>query len=279
LASKPSFFNWEMNFRAACTGCGQTKEADAFGYRNKAAGRRHRRCKTCVAGYSRTHYVARKARYIAASRKNSHRRRRGLARLVIEYLRTHPCVDCGQDDPLVLDFDHVDPTKRRGTVYRLVHQGLSWATVETEIAKCLVRCANCHHGRTAQQFRWLKIEFAFGVAEPEQRVETPRQRRMRPSGLRLSPPVHRQNSVGEAGAVCVLCGQVKSLDAFHFRSKKAQSRHHVCAECFNAYRRKHYRLYRAEYVERKCGRPAAAPARVAVPALAVPDKAPLRRLW
>lgn len=69
---------------------------------------------------------------------------------VREYLQTHPCVDCGEDDWIVLDFDHV-----RGVKYKeisiLVGHGYSLPTVVAEIAKCEVRCANCHRRVTAQR--------------------------------------------------------------------------------------------------------------------------------
>lgn len=70
-----------------------------------------------------------------------------------EYLRLHPCVDCGEADPVVLEFDHVRGTKRCN-VSQMVSSYLSWATILKEIAKCDVRCANCHRRRTAIQFGW-----------------------------------------------------------------------------------------------------------------------------
>jgi hypothetical protein len=41
-------------------------------------------------------------------------RRRNLL-FLLDYLRTVPCIDCGETDPVVLDFDHVGP-KRAGVV-------------------------------------------------------------------------------------------------------------------------------------------------------------------
>ena len=232
-----------------CTQCGETKEAEAFGFRNKATGRRQRRCKVCVGGYGRKHYAVHKAQYVAKSRRNSEARRRELAQQVRRYLRVHPCVDCGQRDPLVLEFDHVDPATKRSTIYRLVHHACSWKAVRSEIEKCEVRCANCHHRRTASQFGWAKLTFG---REPQPRLdETARQpaRRMRVSGIvrqRVSRPSDSQVAADQR--FCNGCGNAKPLEAFQFRSETAQVRHNVCAECFNAYRREHYRIYRDEYV-------------------------------
>lgn len=78
--------------------------------------------------------------------------------IIWEYKRSHPCVDCGESDPVVLDLDHVNPKKkthnmkesRRGTVW----WKLSYANLFLELGKCEVRCANCHRRRTALQQGW-----------------------------------------------------------------------------------------------------------------------------
>jgi hypothetical protein len=62
---------------------------------------------------------------------------------ISEYFKTHPCVDCGESDPIVLDFDHVRGEKLYD-VSRAVNQGYRLWKVIQEIEKCEVRCANCH---------------------------------------------------------------------------------------------------------------------------------------
>lgn len=61
-----------------------------------------------------------------------------------EHLAAHPCVDCGIGDLRVLDFDHRPGTAKWSEVMRLVRDGHSIATIAAEIAKCDVRCRNCH---------------------------------------------------------------------------------------------------------------------------------------
>jgi hypothetical protein len=39
----------------------------------------------------------------------------------------------------------------------LAGRGYPWTTVENELAKCQVRCANCHRRRTAVQFDWPNL--------------------------------------------------------------------------------------------------------------------------
>jgi hypothetical protein len=73
-------------------------------------------------------------------------RRRNLVFLA-EYLGSAPCVDCGESDPVVLDFDHVG-VKRYGVV-ELAYREASITSLEREIAECEIRCANCHRRRPA----------------------------------------------------------------------------------------------------------------------------------
>lgn len=59
------------------------------------------------------------------------------------------CVDCGLDDPDVLEFDHIDPTVKTFTIGPNLR--IAWADLEIEAYKCVLRCANCHRRRTRQQ--------------------------------------------------------------------------------------------------------------------------------
>ena len=68
----------------------------------------------------------------------------------LEYLLSHPCVDCGEKDPVVLEFDHVRGVKE-WNVSLLVRSNSSWKRVLEEIEKCEVVCANCHKRRTAER--------------------------------------------------------------------------------------------------------------------------------
>lgn len=74
---------------------------------------------------------------------------------IIQYYSQHPCVDCGEADPLVLSFDHVRGQKYKN-ITQLVANGASINLIKSEIEKCDVRCCNCHSRRTAIQQGWTK---------------------------------------------------------------------------------------------------------------------------
>ena len=81
-----------------------------------------------------------RAKHIASSRRYIIKQKSS----VDAYLRDHPCVDCGESDLRVLEFDHV-----RGDKFKSIAQMYSYCLqrIMTEIAKCDVRCANCHRIR------------------------------------------------------------------------------------------------------------------------------------
>jgi hypothetical protein len=74
--------------------------------------------------------------------------------LLVEFLRAHPCVDCGEADVMVLEFDHLADKSFP------IAQGLRdrfWSDIVAEISKCDVVCANCHCRRTAQRGGWARF--------------------------------------------------------------------------------------------------------------------------
>lgn len=106
--------------------------------------------------YQRKYYLAnkeqRKRNRLNGDRRNLLRN----AQFVWDYLRGHPCVDCGEGDPVVLEFDHKDDCEKIASISDMVRQRFSLKRLEAEISKCDVRCANCHRRRTAKQFGWHK---------------------------------------------------------------------------------------------------------------------------
>ena len=223
--------------------CGETKPEADFAFADMAKGIRQRHCRKCHAAYRRAHYLANRDEYI----------RREIARmagyrdenrvLLLAYLASHPCVDCGETDPLVLDFDHRDPSLKRSEVGRLaIHK--PWAIVLAEIAKCDVRCANCHRKRTAQQFSWGKLS---RVAR--QRVLGAQ------DALGVSDNVELSLSASiEPARRCCSCGQTKPAEDFAMKDRRRGLRATKCRARQRAYSREHYRRNRQTYLTRAATR-------------------------
>lgn len=84
---------------------------------------------------------------------------------LLEYKSRSGCIDCGEDDPLVLDFDHRNPSEKVCAISQLVHKSCSMKKLMHEVEKCDVRCANCHRKRTAIQFGYHLSTQARGARE------------------------------------------------------------------------------------------------------------------
>jgi len=55
----------------------------------------------------------------------------------------HPCVICGESDPVVIHFHHLDPNTKSFGVASGIGK-YSWRRIEQEVKKCICVCANCH---------------------------------------------------------------------------------------------------------------------------------------
>ena len=131
-----------------CGRCRQEKGLGEFAWRRKARGQRDNYCRPCRAAYKQEHYAANRQRYISAARSRKIALIAERTDYIVAFLREHPCVDCGESDPVVLEFDHL--RDKKFTISKGL-QDREWQSVLDEIAKCDVVCANCHRRRTARR--------------------------------------------------------------------------------------------------------------------------------
>ena len=83
--------------------------------------------------------------------KHTDRKRRERKRIVSlniqrtkEYKLLHPCVKCGEVNPVVLVFHHKGEEEKLFNVSKKASNKCSWAIIQREIDKCIVLCSNCH---------------------------------------------------------------------------------------------------------------------------------------
>lgn len=144
-----------------CSVCGQERDVELdFGWRHKDRGIRHTRCKFCQSQVSKRHYKNNKQSYFDRARMRDALIIENNQKKLANYLSCHPCVDCGQTNIRVLEFDHVRGNKANN-IARMIGEGFSWPTIEAEIAKCEVRCANCHRIKTNERSGWWRHRFGL----------------------------------------------------------------------------------------------------------------------
>ena len=143
-----------------CGRCGESKQVEQFAWRRRALGQRDNYCRSCRAAYKQEHYLLHRQRYIDSAQRRKRSLAAERAAYLIDFFESHPCVDCGERDPIVLEFDHL------GDKLFNISQGLrdrAWAAVLDEMEKCDVVCANCHRRRTARRGGYARAAaFASG---------------------------------------------------------------------------------------------------------------------
>lgn len=56
-------------------------------------------------------------------------------------LNDYPCLVCGENEQILLDFHHLDPTVKENSPSS---HSLTWRKMLKEISKCVVLCCKCH---------------------------------------------------------------------------------------------------------------------------------------
>jgi hypothetical protein len=133
-----------------CHKCYEVKPLDEFNRSRARADGHAATCRKCMKVYRKIHYDNNSKKIVS----DVITRRNGIRAEVWEYKATNPCVDCGESNPIVLDFDHLGD--KEFSISLGVARGLGMKRIMEEIAKCDVLCANCHRKRTFKRGGWVK---------------------------------------------------------------------------------------------------------------------------
>lgn len=136
-----------------CNVCKIEKILDEFHWKNKIKKIKNCTCKDCRKIIIRDHYQKNKQSYIKKAEKSKKIFFKNVRDFLFEYFNNNPCVDCGETDIRVLEFDHVRGIKEN-SICTMIRSQKSLKTIKKEIEKCEVRCANCHRKKTVEEFGW-----------------------------------------------------------------------------------------------------------------------------
>lgn len=131
-----------MDATRRCARCGRILPLAEFNISSRYE--RQYWCRICQSAY----YAARSTHHKALVTRNTAMYSARNREFINRYLLEHPCVDCGETDAVVLEFDHV--RDKVANISRL-RRSCSLEKLRAEIAKCEVRCANCHRRKTAER--------------------------------------------------------------------------------------------------------------------------------
>jgi hypothetical protein len=137
-----------------CSVCKKAKNIEEFSWRWKTLGIRQSACRECRRVQVKKWYSKHKEEHLENVKVRKYKFRQEVRQYVWDYLSAHPCSECGEADPIVLEFHHLRGKDK--AVSELVGAGWSIQRVQAEIDKCIVLCANCHRRKTMTERGWFR---------------------------------------------------------------------------------------------------------------------------
>lgn len=142
-----------------CPKCRRLLPESEFNWKVKNI-RRQVHCKDCSRLYIRIHYKNHTKYYVEKARKRTKLIRERSYAYLGPYLLTHPCVDCGEKNILVLEFDHKNRKVKIGEISHIIGNGATLEKLIAEVKKCEIRCSNCHRKKTETENNSWKLKYA-----------------------------------------------------------------------------------------------------------------------
>lgn len=142
-----------------CSQCNETKPLSDFKAHKPSKDGHYWRCRPCEAAYQHEWYQKNREAHIAKAKEVNGRRKEEWKERSFQLMLSRSCKDCGETNPVLLEFDHLGDKKHE--ISKLICSTYAWEVVESEMAKCDVRCANCHRFITAKRGNFFKYRRAL----------------------------------------------------------------------------------------------------------------------
>jgi hypothetical protein len=120
-----------------CNHCNLPKVEEEFNWRYKTLGIRHPTCRECMSLHQKKYFSGdAHERHLKNVKERKHIVREMAKEYIYEYLSTHPC--------------------KVISIAAMGGAGYSLESIQREIEKCKVLCANCHRRLTMKERGWFR---------------------------------------------------------------------------------------------------------------------------
>ena len=116
------------NETKVCTKCHLEKDLLSFSEKKTSKDGRASWCRSCFKANWEVRYYENHQHYRNSHNASRNRVRDENARRVFNYLKEHACLNCGESDPVVLEFDHRGENDKIGNISNLITHSLGSAS-------------------------------------------------------------------------------------------------------------------------------------------------------
>ena len=152
-----------------CNRCNTQKPLSEFNKKRASGVQPY--CRPCQRDYQRENYENVRPSMLENIYENRRKRKTTIRLFLAEYYTANPCVDCGETDITVLDFDHL--LEKNFGINKAISDVIPIERIKAELEHGEVRCSNCHRKITAERtrnWRW-RYQNGFGIEQLDYTTE------------------------------------------------------------------------------------------------------------
>lgn len=139
-----------------CYKCKLYKDILEFNYKNIKLNLRQKECKSCKYFLNKSYVSRNKEKHLTNVKRNTKDKISKNREYIISYLQDKSCIDCGENDIRLLEFDHIENKEQEISI---MIKDSNLTKIKKEVEKCEIRCGNCHVRKTNKQFNWYKYKW------------------------------------------------------------------------------------------------------------------------